>query len=135
MTVTVGALRAGLATNLATITGLRASAIQPDNPTPPQAIIFPTSITFDRTFKRGLDEYQFTVTLIAGRQDARNGQAVMDGYCEPTGTESIKTAIESDKTLGGACQTLHVTELSAYGSTSIGDTIYLTADFTVIVYA
>jgi len=135
MTVTVGALRAGLATNLATITGLRASAIQPDNPTPPQAIIFPTSITFDRTFKRGLDEYAFTITLIAGRQDARNGQAVMDGYCAPTGTGSIKTAIESDKTLGGACQTLHVTELSAYGSTSIGDTIYLTADFTVIVYA
>jgi hypothetical protein len=63
MTVTVGALRAGLATNLATITGLRANAIQPDNPTPPQAIIFPTSITFDRAFKRGLDEYQFTVTL------------------------------------------------------------------------
>jgi len=135
MTVTVGALRAGLATNLATITGLRASAIQPDNPTPPQAIICPTSITFDRTFKRGLDEYAFTITLIAGRQDARNGQAVMDGYCAPTGTGSIKTAIESDKTLGGACQTLHVTELSAYGSTSIGDTIYLTADFTVIVYA
>lgn len=135
MTVTVGTLRAGLATNLATITGLRASAIQPDNPTPPQAIIFPTSITFDRTFKRGLDEYAFTITLIAGRQDARNGQAVMDGYCAPTGAGSIKTAIESDKTLGGACQTLHVTELSAYGSTSIGDTIYLTADFTVIVYA
>jgi len=135
MTVTVGALRAGLATNLATITGLRANAIQPDNPTPPQAIIFPTSITFDRTFKRGLDEYAFTITLIAGRQDARNGQAVMDGFCAPTGTGSIKTAIESDKTLGGACQTLHVTELSAYGSTSIGDTIYLTADFTVIVYA
>jgi hypothetical protein len=135
MTVTVGALRAGLATNLATITGLRANAIQPDNPIPPQAIIFPTSITFDRTFKRGLDEYAFTITLIAGRQDARNGQAVMDGYCAPTGTGSIKTAIESDKTLGGACQTLRVTELSAYGSTSIGDTIYLTADFTVIVYA
>jgi len=133
--VTVGALRAGLATNLATITGLRANAIQPDNPTPPQAIIFPTSITFDRTFRRGLDEYAFTITLIAGRQDARNGQAVMDGYCAPTGAGSIKTAIESDKTLGGACQTLHVTELSAYGSTSIGDTIYLTADFTVIVYA
>ena len=135
MTVTVGALRAGLAANLATITGLRANAIQPDNPTPPQAIIFPTSITFDRTFKRGLDEYAFTITLIAGRQDARNGQAVMDGYCAPTGAGSIKTAIESDRTLGGACQSLKVTELSAYGSTSIGDTIYLTADFSVIVYA
>jgi hypothetical protein len=135
MTVTVGALRAGLATNLATITGLRANAIQPDNPTPPQAVIFPTSITFDRTFKRGLDEYAFTITLIAGRQDARNGQAIMDGFCAPTGSGSIKTAIESDKTLGGACQTLRVTELSAYGSTSIGDTIYLTADFSVIVYA
>jgi hypothetical protein len=135
MTVTVGALRAGLATNLATITALRANAIQPDNPTPPMAIIFPTSITFDRTFKRGLDEYHFTVTLIGTRADARNGESIMDGYCAPTGTGSIKTAIESDKTLGGACQTLRVTELSAYGSTSIGDTIYLTADFTVIVYA
>ena len=72
MTVTVGALRAGLATNLATITGLRASAIQPDNPTPPQAVIFPTSISFDKAFKRGLDEYQFTVTLISSRADARN---------------------------------------------------------------
>jgi len=135
MTVTVGALRAGLATNLATITGLRANAIQPDNPIPPQAIVFPTSISFDKTFKRGLDEYQFTVTLIGTRADARNGESIMDGYCAPTGAGSIKTAIESDKTLGGACQTLHVTELSAYGSTSIGDTIYLTADFTVIVYA
>ena len=95
MTVTVGALRAGLATNLARITGLRASAIQPDNPTPPQAIVFPTSITFDRTFRRGLDEYAFTITLIAGRQDARNGQAIMDGYCAPTGTGSISGAIAS----------------------------------------
>jgi len=135
MTVTVGALRAGLATNLATITGLRANAIQPDNPIPPQAIVFPTSISFDKTFKRGLDEYQFTVTLIGTKADARHGESIMDGYCAPTGAGSIKTAIESDKTLGGACQTLHVTELSAYGSTSIGDTIYLTADFTVIVYA
>ncbi len=135
MTVTVGALRAGLAANLATITGLRATAIQPDNPIPPQAIVFPTSITFDRTFKRGLDEYTFTVTLIGTRADARNGESIMDGYCAPTGAGSIKTAIESDRTLGGAAQTLHVTELSAYGSTSIGDTLYLTADFTVIVYA
>jgi len=135
MTVTVGALRAGLAANLATITGLRANAVLPDAPIPPQAVVFPTSISFDRTFKRGLDEYAFTVTLIGSRADARNGQAIMDGYCAPTGAGSIKTAIESDKTLGGACQTLQVTELSAYGSTSIGDTIYLTADFSVIVYA
>jgi hypothetical protein len=59
----------------------------------------------------------------------------MDAFCAPTGAGSIKTAIEVDKTLGGACQSLRVTELSAYGSTSIGDTIYLTADFSVIVYA
>jgi hypothetical protein len=71
MTVTVGALRAGLATNLATITGLRASAIQPDNPTPPQAIIFPTSISFDKAFKRGLDEYPSRLRLsAAGRMPA-----------------------------------------------------------------
>lgn len=135
MTVTVGTLRAGIAANLATITGLRASAIIPDAPTPPQAVVIPTGITFDRSFHRGLDEYAFTVTVVAGRADARNAQSTIDGFCNPTGASSIKTAIESDRTLGGIAQTLHVTEMSSYGSLSIGDTIYSTADFNIIVYA
>lgn len=135
MTVTVSALRAGISANLATIPGLRASAIIPDAPTPPQAVVIPNTITYDRSFHRGLDEYSFSVTVIASRADARNAQETIDGFCDPTGPGSIKAAIESDRTLGGIAQTLHVTEMTTYGNMSVGDTIYSTADFNIIVYA
>ena len=135
MTVTIGTLRSGIATNLATISGLRTSATVPDAPTPPQAVVIPSTITYDRAFHRGLDQYEFVVTVIVGRASDRNAQASIDAYCNPTGASSIKTAIESDRTLGGIAQSLHVTEMLSYASTSIGDTIYLTADFSVTVYA
>ena len=47
-------LRTGLATNLATITGLRTSSFVPDNPNPPIAIVVPVSVSFDDSFKRGM---------------------------------------------------------------------------------
>lgn len=132
---TMTLLRSGIAANLATITGLRVAALIPDSPTPPQAVVIPTGITYDRAYHRGLDEYRFTITVVGSRADARNGQGVIDGYCAPTGAGSVKTAIESDRTLGGQAQTLQVTEMTGYGSTSIGDNIYLTADFQITVYA
>lgn len=135
MTVTIGTLRSGIAANLATITGLRTSATVPDAPTPPQAVVIPSIIQYDRAFHRGLDQYQFIITVLVGRASDRNAQSTLDAYCNPTGALSIKTAVESDRTLGGIAQTLHVTEMTSYASTSIGDTIYLSADFSVTVYA
>lgn len=135
MTVTIGTLRSGIAANLATITGLRTSATVPDAPTPPQAVVIPSIIQYDRSFHRGLDQYQFIITVLVGRASDRNAQSTLDAYCNPTGALSIKTAVESDRTLGGIAQSLHVTEMTSYASTSIGDTIYLSADFSVIVYA
>lgn len=135
MTVTIGALRSGIAANLATITGLRTSATVPDAPTPPQAVVIPSIIQYDRAFHRGLDQYQFIITVLVGRASDRNAQSTLDAYCNPTGALSIKTAVESDRTLGGIAQSLHVTEMTSYASTSVGDTIYLSADFSVTVYA
>lgn len=135
MTVTIGTLRSGIAANLATITGLRTSATVPDAPTPPQAVVIPSIIQYDRAFHRGLDQYQFIITVLVGRASDRNAQSTLDAYCNPTGALSIKTAVESDRTLGGIAQSLHVTEMTSYASTSIGDTIYLSADFSVTVYA
>ena len=135
MTVTIGTLRSGIAANLATITGLRTSATVPDAPTPPQAVVIPSIIQYDRAFHGGLDQYQFIITVLVGRASDRNAQSTLDAYCNPTGALSIKTAVESDRTLGGIAQSLHVTEMTSYASTSIGDTIYLSADFSVTVYA
>ena len=49
---TISELRTALATNLATIPGLRTSAYVPDDPNPPIAIIEPSAIDFDTTFTK-----------------------------------------------------------------------------------
>ena len=91
------ALRAGLATRLATISGLRASATIPDNPSPPIAVVMPGRITYDTAFGRGSDEYTFDVMLIVGRVADRASQNNLDAYCASSGSASIKAAIEADR--------------------------------------
>jgi len=49
-------IRAGIATNLATITGLRTAAEIPDNPNPPVAIVSLDSVNYDRAYAKGLVE-------------------------------------------------------------------------------
>lgn len=128
-------LRTGLATNLATISGLRTANLIPDQVNPPIAIITPETITYDTSFARGLDEYNFTILVVVHRVAERSAQSSLDAFCNPTGSTSIKTAIESDRSLGGMAQTLRVTGLRTYQALSVGDVDYLAAEFSVVVYA
>ncbi len=132
---TIAELKNGLATNLATITGLRTSGTIPEQVNPPVAIITFNTVEYDTVFGRGLDMYSFTVTVIVSRADARNAQNLLDVYCAPTGTSSIKTAIELDRSLGSKANDLRVTGLSNYGNLTIGETNYFAAEFAVTVYA
>lgn len=132
---TMTELRSGLATRLATISGLRASATIPDNPVPPQAIVAVDSITYDTAFGRGSDEYTFSVLVIVGRATDRSAQLNLDAYCNPSGTTSIKAAIEKDATLGGKAIDCRVTTMQNQSSLAIGDITYLTATFLVTVIA
>jgi hypothetical protein len=131
----VSELRTGIATNLATITGLRTSAFMPDNPNPPIAVVMPSSISYDDVFKRGMQTYIFNVLVIVGRVDERTAQSNLDGFVSSTGASSIKLAIERDKSLGGKAFDTRVTEMRNYGQLSIQDILYLTGEFTVLVYA
>lgn len=132
---TLSEIRTGLATNLATIDGLRTSAFVPDEPKPPIAVIFPETVSFDTSFGRGLDEYTFTIQLIVSKVSDRNAQSNLDGYCNPDGSQSVKAAIESDRTLGGLIQDLRVTEARDYRAATINENTYLTVTFVVTVYA
>lgn len=131
--MSVSELRTGIATNLGSISGLRTSAFVPDNPTPPIAVVIPQRIEFDAAMNRGMDTYTFDVLVIAQRMSERNAQSLLDGYCNPTGSSSVKTAIESDTTLGGKAFDLRVTEMSNYQALTIGETQYLAATFSVTV--
>jgi hypothetical protein len=128
-------LRAGIKTNLATINGLRVSDYQPDNINPPVAIVFPVSLNYDETFNRGMQTYTFAVQVIVGRVSERTGQSAIDSYCSSTGANSIKLAIESDKTLAGKAFDLRVTDMRNYGELLVGEVNYLSAEFVVLCYA
>lgn len=131
----ITAIRSGLATNLGTITGLRTGATIPDNVNPPFAIVAPSGVDYHRAFNNALSTYNFTVTLVVGRVSERTSQNSLDAYCSPTGTSSIRVAVESDKTLGGVAFDTIVTGMRNYGSVTIGDNTYLAAEFDIAVQA
>jgi hypothetical protein len=133
--VTLEQIRQGIATNLSTISGLRTSWFVPDNPSPPIAIVVPERVDYDVSFARGSDTYALNVLIIGGRINERAAQSSLDSFLDSTGTASVKTAIESDKTLGGAAHSLRVADWSGYGPLAIGDAQYLTVTFRVTVNA
>jgi len=131
----ISAMRTGIATNLGSISGLRASAEIPDSPNPPIAIINLDTIEYDEAFNGGLTRYNFVVTLVVGRAAERTMQRKLDAYCQPSGAQSVKVAIESDRTLNGKVYDLRVERSNVVGSITINDQIYLAAEFTVTVFA
>jgi hypothetical protein len=133
--VSITDIRNGLATNLGTIPGLRTSAELIDNPSPPVALVNLDSVEYDQAYQSGLTLYTFTITVIVGRAAERTMQRKLDSYMFPDGEQSVKVAVESDRTLSGACQDLRVTSAGSVGSITINDQTYLAAEFTVTVYA
>tara|TARA_R110000744_G_scaffold90126_2_gene175048 strand:- start:222 stop:548 length:327 start_codon:yes stop_codon:yes gene_type:complete len=105
----------------------------PDNPTPPIGIINLDSVDYDGAMQGGLTTYSFVVMVVVGRAAEREMQRKLDAYCDPTGSQSVKLAIESDKTLSGEVYDLRVERSSGMGSIIINDQNYLAAEFTVTV--
>ena len=132
--MSIGQIRTALATNLATISGLRTAAEIPDLPNPPIAVVSLDSVTYDQAYAKGMTNYTFTITVIVGRSAEREAQRKLDGYISP-GANSVKNAIESDKTLGGYAYDCRVVSMNSVGSVTISDTTYLAADFSVTVIA
>jgi len=134
VSVTVSEIRAGLAANLATITGTQIVSYQLSNPTTPSIAVFPAGVDYNQAMARGLDKWTFTVQAIVSASVDQNGQQLLDSYLAPTGSTSIRAALESDRTLGGKVQNVQVTRVSGY--TLFGDTPpVLGAEWTVEVWA
>jgi hypothetical protein len=127
-------LRAALAKNLATISGLRVVETLPDIVNPPMAMIGLDKIAYNKQNNRSMAEYTFKVTVVIGRVNERIAQRTLDVYVAP-GAGSIKYAVESDRTLGGNAFDVFVAELGAYGAVNISGIDYLSAEFSVQVFA
>jgi hypothetical protein len=132
--MSISLLRAGLAENLQTIKGLRVVETLPDLVNPPMAMIGLTKVSYNQQNQRSMAEYTFQVTVVLGRASERTAQASLDVLVAP-GEGSIKYALESDRTLAGNAYEVFVPELSAYGAVSINGIDYLSAEFSVQVFA
>jgi hypothetical protein len=132
--VSITDIRDGLAANLATIPGLRTSAELPDQPNPPIAVVQLNNVTYDQAFQNGLVLYNFTITVIVGKVAERLAQQRLNAYAS-TGTGGIKTALESDRTLGGHAFDVKLQEMTNIGAITLGEQQYLAAEFAAIVYA
>jgi hypothetical protein len=133
--VSITDIRDGIATNLATISGLRTASEVPDNPSPPIAIVQFQSVDYDGAFQQGVSTYSFLVSVLVGRAAERTVQRKLNAYAS-TGAGGIKNAIESDKSLGGAAYDVRVEAMTNISAVSLGgDIAYLSADFVVTVLA
>ncbi len=132
--MSINAMRSALATNMGTISGLRTYADIPDNPNMPAAVVQLGSVSYNQAFANGLTEYNFVITVIFGRIATTQAQRNLDNLIS-TGAGSLKTAVESDRTLGGAAYDTRVAEMTNLTSVTIGDITYLSADFAVTVFA
>ncbi|HEY7824731.1 MAG TPA: hypothetical protein VIG24_17960 [Acidimicrobiia bacterium] len=128
-------IRAAMGTALSTVPNLRVRELIPSLVTPPMAVVIPTNIEYDLNAQNGLHRYTFTVTVFVVKADDRAAQLRVDPFVAPTGSGSIKGALEADRTLGGVVNTLRVTNVSNYSSQDANDIIYLAVDFEVEVYA
>jgi len=131
--MSVNDLRDGIATRLSTINGLRVSDYWRDDPRPPMAMVLPDRIGYDLNANRGADTYIFVISVLVSRADDRAAQDNVDQYI--VGPNSVKTAIEADRTLDGTANTCRVTEMRNYGQVVVGDTIYLQVEFELEVVA
>ena len=104
----MAAIREGLATRLTTIDGVQASAYMLASPTPPAIHVVPPAIEYHQAMQNGFAELTFTVQAFVALGTDIGAQKRLDEFREPTGSGSIKAAIEADKTLGGVVKDLIV---------------------------
>ena len=136
MPATISQVKDGLKARIETISGLRAFDHQPDQVNPPFAWPTLDEIRYHQTgMSSGGVVMDFTITLVVQRVTERVAQDALDQYMSWSGVKSLRAAIEADRTLGGVCDDLIVGSAGNFTNIDANDTLYLTVDFKVTVYA
>ncbi len=138
--MSVTTIREGLAANLSAIPEVQVSAyILASAPVGPRLQVFPSNVEYDMTMgsrrsgKHLTDEYTFTVQgMVPLNEDIGNQQA-LDRMLDSSGPTSVKTAIEADKTLGGACDSLYVSSEAGIQLATSQSMPLLLAEWTVTI--
>lgn len=110
MAVEIADIRAGLATNLATVGGSRQVSAYPSSaPTPPSLIVVGFDEITPLTFSRLSYDITMNVQGLAGKPTLKSAYIQLDKWLSPQGSLNVWHAIESDPTLGGKVENVVVT--------------------------
>lgn len=111
-------VRSGLAAAAATIPDLaqRCFVWLPDSVNPPVFYVGPVEIEYGRGLGVPQDIVTYICRLLVSQVDDRTAQQTLDAYLARTGSRSVKTAIERDRSLGGVCVDAFVAKIDGYGS-------------------
>lgn len=135
----IAAIRAGLAANLESLRDAgfdgSISPYQLSNVTTPALEVGKGATEYDEEMQRGGDAVTMLVRVYVALSTDEEAQALLDRYLDPRDDLSVKTAIEVDRQLGGACADLIVRRDDGhqlYGGDAGG--VLLGSTFTVDVY-
>ena len=138
--MSLAAIRQGLATALTAIPEVQVSPyIIP--PTPPTIWVATVQLQYDIAYGSRLagmkytDEYTVTIQALADTGDWQRGQETLDQFMAGSGGYSVKEALEADKTLGGACDTLYVSEATGPTLNTFQTSSYLLSEWQVTIIA
>lgn len=110
---------------------IRAFDYYPDVLNPPVFVVVNHAIDFDESFGRGTDKVTVDCAMVVQRASERTARKALAVY-----VTALKAALEADRSLGGACDSLRVTRMSGYQPmTSDGTEYRLAAPLSVEVYA
>lgn len=118
-----GDVRAGMATVLGEIDGLRVHDVWPAGINPPAALIRPgrSDILTETTFAGAPDLFLDVEMVVADKGGVERAQRDLDPYLDPTGAKSIIAAVYADPTLDGACSDVILIGISNWGGRSINE--------------
>lgn len=112
---------AGIKTRLLTIPGLRVVAYVAPQVNPPVAIVgIPPVSNYHSTMGRGKYQLEPTVTVLVSAAADEAGQQRLLAYANPTGDQSVVTAIEADRSLAGVVDDCVVDSFRPLGLEEVG---------------
>lgn len=113
--------------------GLNVYDFPPDRIEPPAAVLSMPETGYDVTLGGRNDQWTFPLWILIGKADDKAGHSEMLDYLEAEGDRSVRAALEADRTLNGACDTLAIILAQPMYATIAG-TEYLAIQFTLEVY-
>lgn len=132
----IKALRDGIKTRLATVTGIYTHDTIPEDVYVPAAIVgFPTAVRYDFSMRTPVSRYTFPVRVLAGRTTEAQSQDTIDDLVSPDGPLSVRAAIDADPTLGGVAHSARVVEARDFGVYEVAGVSYIGGELELEVIA